>query len=379
MTNNLIYFDNAATTPLSESVIKAMTDHMATTFGNPSSIHSFGRSANKVLRDCRQSIASLLEVPERSIIFTSGGTESNNTAIKGYALANQAKGKHLITTAIEHHSVLHTMAYLEERFGFEVTYLKPIDGKFSVQQVQAALRPDTIMVSMMAANNETGDLLPIEEVARLLNDHQAVFHVDAVQAIGKIALRPSDLGIDFLTASAHKFHGPKGVGFLYSNSLHFDQLLHGGDQEEKRRASTENLISIIGMTKALEDAYLHMSENFEKIELLQQSFLEKLSVCNYYLSKSDNSLPHVINIGFPNQDNALLLTRLDMEGIAVSTGSACTAGTVEPSHVLEAYYGTDSNRLRESIRVSISDQNTLEEIDSLSQHIIAILGVSHGI
>lgn len=379
MTNNLIYFDNAATTPLSESVIKAMTDHMATTFGNPSSIHSFGRSANKVLRDCRQSIASLLEVPERSIIFTSGGTESNNTAIKGYALANQAKGKHLITTAIEHHSVLHTMAYLEERFGFEVTYLKPIDGKFSVQQVQAALRPDTIMVSMMAANNETGDLLPIEEVARLLNDHQAVFHVDAVQAIGKIALRPSELGIDFLTASAHKFHGPKGVGFLYSNSLHFDQLLHGGDQEEKRRASTENLISIIGMTKALEDAYLHMSENFEKIELLQQSFLEKLSVCNYYLSKSDNSLPHVINIGFPNQDNALLLTRLDMEGIAVSTGSACTAGTVEPSHVLEAYYGTDSNRLRESIRVSISDQNTLEEIDSLSQHIIAILGVSHGI
>lgn len=379
MTNNLIYFDNAATTPLSESVIKAMTDHMATTFGNPSSIHSFGRSANKVLRDCRQSIASLLEVPERSIIFTSGGTESNNTAIKGYALANQAKGKHLITTAIEHHSVLHTMAYLEERFGFEVTYLKPIDGKFSVQQVQAALRPDTIMVSMMAANNETGDLLPIEEVARLLNDHQAVFHVDAVQAIGKIALRPSELGIDFLTASAHKFHGPKGVGFLYSNSLHFDQLLHGGDQEEKRRASTENLISIIGMTKALDDAYLHMSENFEKIELLQQSFLEKLSVCNYYLSKSDNSLPHVINIGFPNQDNALLLTRLDMEGIAVSTGSACTAGTVEPSHVLEAYYGTDSNRLRESIRVSISDQNTLEEIDSLSQHIIAILGVSHGI
>lgn len=379
MTNNLIYFDNAATTPLSESVIKAMTDHMATTFGNPSSIHSFGRSANKVLRDCRQSIASLLEVPERSIIFTSGGTESNNTAIKGYALANQAKGKHLITTAIEHHSVLHTMAYLEERFGFEVTYLKPIDGKFSVQQVQAALRPDTIMVSMMAANNETGDLLPIEEVARLLKDHQAVFHVDAVQAIGKIALKPSELGIDFLSASAHKFHGPKGVGFLYSNSLHFDQLLHGGDQEEKRRASTENLISIIGMTKALEDAYLHMSENFEKIELLQQRFLEKLSVCNYYLSKSEHSLPHVINIGFPNQDNALLLTRLDMEGIAVSTGSACTAGTVEPSHVLEAYYGTDSNRLRESIRVSISDQNTLEEIDSLSQHIIAILGVSHGI
>ncbi|MGT2957613.1 cysteine desulfurase [Streptococcus bovimastitidis] len=379
MTNNLIYFDNAATTPLSESVIKAMTDHMATTFGNPSSIHSFGRSANKALRDCRQSIASLLKVPNRSIIFTSGGTESNNTAIKGYALANQTKGNHLITTAIEHHSVLHTMAYLEERFGFEVTYLKPVDGKYSVQQVQEALRPDTIMVSMMAANNETGDLLPIKEVARLLKDHQAVFHVDAVQAIGKLELNPLELGIDFLSASAHKFHGPKGVGFLYSNSLHFDQLLHGGDQEEKRRASTENLISIIGMTKALEEAYLHMSENFEKIELLQESFLGKLSDCNYYLSKSENSLPHVINIGFPNQDNALLLTRLDMEGIAVSTGSACTAGTVEPSHVLEAYYGSDSDRLKESVRVSISDQNTLEEIDSLCQHITAILGVSHGI
>lgn len=374
MKNKLIYFDNAATTALSDSVIAAMTSVMASNFGNPSSIHSFGRQASKTLRECRQTIACLLEVSSRQIIFTSGGTESNNTAIKGYALAHQDLGKHIITTAIEHHSVLHTMNYLEERFGFEVTYLEAENGIISLDEFQNALRPDTILVSMMAANNETGDLLPIAEVGEILKNHQAVFHVDAVQTMGKVQLFPKELGIDLMSASGHKFHGPKGVGFLYHDHILFDPLLHGGDQEEKRRSSTENLIGIVGMTKALTDAYQLMSENYHHVNQLKTHLLEELQDTAYYLNKTNESLPHVINLGFPGQVNAMLLTRLDLSGIAVSTGSACTAGTVEPSHVLQSYYGKNADQLTESLRISFSDQNTIEEVDLAAKEIIKIIG-----
>ncbi|KHD46627.1 cysteine desulfurase family protein [Streptococcus hongkongensis] len=372
--NKQIYFDNAATTALSDSVIAAMTDVMASNFANPSSIHSYGRQASKVLRDCRQSIANLLHVDSRQLIFTSGGTESNNTAIKGYALAHQNQGKHLITTAIEHHSVLHTMEYLEKHFGFEVTYIEAPNGIITLEDVKQALRPDTILVSMMAANNETGDLLPIAEVGHLLQNHQAAFHVDAVQAIGKLNVLPEELGIDFLTASAHKFHGPKGVGFLYHNQLLFDPLLHGGDQEEKRRSGTENLIGIVGMTQALTDAFQNMEINYCHVNQLKDHLLDQLQSSNFYLNKSNHSLPHVINLGFPSHQNAMLLTRLDLAGIAVSTGSACTAGTVEPSHVLESYYGKNAQQLSESLRISFSDQNTIEEVNQFVKEIIHIIG-----
>lgn len=369
-----IYFDNAATTPLTDSVIEAMTTVMKDTFGNPSSIHAFGREANKLLRESRQDIAQLLKVPARDIIFTSGGTESNNTAIKGYALANQNKGKHLITTAIEHHSVLHTMAYLEKTFHFEVTYLTPKNGHISAEQVKEALREDTILVSIMAANNETGDLLPIAEIGELLRDHPAAFHVDAVQLMGKRPIYPLELGIDFLSASAHKFHGPKGIGFLFSHSNHFDALLHGGDQEEKRRASTENLIGIIGMVRALKDAYAEMDNNWNKIEELSRQLLSQLEGIPFYLNKNQPSLPHVLNIGFPNHQNGILLTRLDIDNIAISTGSACTAGTVEPSHVLEAFYGQGATQLDESVRISLSDQNSSEEVVQVTDSIKKIIG-----
>ncbi|MGT2935971.1 cysteine desulfurase family protein [Streptococcus castoreus] len=375
----MMYFDNAATTPLSLNVIQAMTKAMQDNLGNPSSIHSYGRRANKILRECRQMIANHLGTTERQIIFTSGGTESNNMAIKGYALANQAKGKHLITTSIEHHSVLRTMTYLEKRFGFEITYLSCKNGNIDLEEFKAALREDTILVSMMYANNETGDLLPIEEVGNILKKHQAVFHVDAVQTIGKFPINTAELGIDFLSASAHKFHGPKGVGFLYNKGLKMDALFHGGDQEEKRRASTENMIGIVGMTQALTDALFCWSQQNQQILSLRNTFLEELDGVSYFLNQSGNHLPHVLNIGFPGYQNGSLLTQLDLAGFAVSTGSACTAGTVEPSHVLTAYFGEESHRLTESIRISFSDQNTLQEVQQLARTLKKILGEQNGI
>lgn len=375
----MIYLDNAATTPLTPSVIDAMTEIMVNDFGNPSSIHGIGRQANQRLRSNRQMIASSLKTDPRRIIFTSGATESNNTAIKGYALANQAKGKHLITTAIEHHSVLHTMAYLKKRFGFEVTYLKPENGHISAQQVADALRDDTILVSIMFANNETGDLLPVKEIGELLQDHKAAFHVDAVQAVGKIDVFPEEIKADFLSASAHKFHGPKGVGILYSTPQHFDNLLHGGEQEEKRRASTENMIGITGLTQALSDAVAHKDENYQHVQELRQAFLDGISSLDYYINGSQHKMPHVLNIGFPNQNNGILLAQLDLAGFAVSTGSACTAGTVDPSHVLSSIYGDDSPRLTESIRISFSELNTISEVQQLAKKLIEILGKSDGI
>lgn len=370
----MIYLDNAATTPLTPGVIDAMTSVMTEVFGNPSSIHRYGRSASQLLRENRQIISDLLETPARNIIFTSGGTESNNMAIQGYALANQDKGKHLITTAIEHHSVLHEMAYLEERFGFEVTYLQPdAQGTITPDMLQAALREDTILVSTMYANNETGQLLPIKEFGEILANHQAVFHVDAVQVMGKVAVKPEELGIDLMSASAHKFHGPKGTGFLYAKPLHMDPLLHGGEQEDKRRASTENMVGITGMAKALQEAYQNMDQSFNRIQTLKTDFLAQLDTLNYYLNGPSTGLPHVINIGFPGKNNGLLLTQLDLAGIAVSTGSACTAGAVDPSHVLTALYGKDSNRLDESIRISLSDQTQEEELSTLATKLKEIL------
>ena len=370
----MVYLDNAATTALTPKVIEIMTEVMTDTFGNPSSIHAYGRKANHVLRTARQTIAGILRTSERRIIFTSGGTEANNTAIKGYALANQDKGKHIITTAIEHPSVLEPLGYLQKRFGFEITYLKPENGSVTSASLQKALRDDTILVSFMHANNETGDLLPIEEAAKLLKNHQAAFHVDAVQTMGKLPVYPEEVGIDFLSATAHKFHGPKGVGFLYANPLHFDSLLHGGEQEEKRRASTENLIAIAGMAQALADSRKQAKENLTYIQGLKRDFLEALSPASYYLNGSSKQLPHIINIGFPGQNNSILLTQLDLAGFAVSTGSACTAGTVDPSHVLASIYGADSARLQESIRISLSKQNTQEELLQLANKLKEITG-----
>ncbi|GGE33256.1 cysteine desulfurase family protein [Streptococcus himalayensis] len=375
----MVYLDNAATTQMSKGAIAAMLDVMNTTFGNPSSTHHFGRSANKQLRESRQIIADLLETNPQHIFFTSGGTESNNTVLKGYALAHKHQGKHIISTAIEHHAVLETLDYLVEHFDFEVTYIQPENGQITAQQIKDALRDDTILVSTMYANNETGLLLPIEDIGKLLENHPAAFHVDAVQAIGKIPIYPEKLGIDFLSASAHKFHGPKGIGFLYARPLVFEKLLHGGSQEEKRRAGTENLAAIVGMATALQENLNQVEENVTHVNQLKQQLLEELAGIDFYLNEDGEHLPYVINVGFPKQNKDLLLLRLDLAGIAVSTGSACTAGVSEPSHVLAALYGSQSPRLAESIRISLSEQTTSQEITTLTQTLKNIIGGHNGI
>lgn len=370
----MIYFDNAATTALSPVALSSMFDVAQTTYGNPSSIHGAGRQANKLLRQARQDIADVLAVKPDNIIFTSGGSEADTLAIQGYALANMDKGKHLITTAIEHHAVLHVMDYLEKRFGFDITYIQPENQIITAQQIQAALRPDTILVSSMFANNETGQLLPIKEIGEVLANHQAVFHVDAVQAVGKLPIHPEELGIDFLSASAHKFHGPKGIGFLYANSHHFDSIIQGGKQEQQHRAGTENLPAIVGMAAALTEQAKHLQENSETVAHLRSYFLEKLGGFDYYLNQAGKHLPHVVNIGFSGQLNEQVLMRLDLAGIAISSGSACTAGVVENSHVLEAMYGPHSHRLKESVRISFSELNTKAEIDVLITELTRIIG-----
>ena len=370
----MIYLDNAATTPMSSVAISAMTQVMQETYGNPSSIHGHGRQAGKLLREARQELASLLGTKPQHIVFTTGGTESNNTAIIGYCLRHQNRGKHIITTAIEHHAVLEPIKYLVENFGFEVTILQPEDQEITADQVKNALRKDTILVSTMFANNETGTLLPIAEIGAVLKNHPAVYHVDAVQAVGKLEILPEKLGIDFLSASAHKFYGPKGVGFLYAASTDFDSYLHGGDQEQKKRAGTENLPAIVGMVAALRDDLENQAQNFEKVQQLKDTFLKEMAETDYYLNQGKDQLPYVLNIGFPGQRNDLLLLRLDLEGISISTGSACTAGVVQVSHVLQAFYGEDSPRLHESVRVSISPQNTEQEMITLAQTLKEIIG-----
>ena len=373
----MIYLDNAATTSLSSKAIDTLIKISQENFGNPSSIHSFGRKASQTLRQARQEIAIALHAKPNQIIFTSGGSEADTLAIQGYALAHQHQGKHLVTTAIEHHAVLHTMEYLEKRFGFDITYLTPVNQKITVQQVKEALRPDTILVSAMFANNETGDLLPIKEIGDLLQEHQAVFHVDAVQAIGKVPIHPEELGIDFLSASGHKFHGPKGVGFLYSKLASFDSLIHGGKQEDKHRAGTENIASIAAMATALTEQLKQADDHYQVVHQLKEKFVEGLSGIDFYINESTDTLPYVLNIGFPNQLNEQLLMRLDLAGIAVSSGSACTAGAIENSHVLTAYYGADSPRLKESIRISFSEENTIQEIETVTETIKEIIGGAH--
>lgn len=373
----MIYLDNAATTPISEAALETHYQIQRDIFGNPSSLHTHGRKAAQILREARQTIAAALKTSANRLIFTSGGTEANNLAITGYALANQDKGKHLITTAIEHHSVLQPMKDLAKTYGFELTIIQPVDGQITSQQIEDSLKSDTILVSVMHTNNETGDQLPISEIGHLLKNHQAAFHVDAVQALGKIPLAPEEDHIDFLTASAHKFHGPKGVGFLYASHNQFKPLLLGGNQEDKRRASTENIAAIAAMAKALSTSLNDYQNSTKHVSRLKQELVLGLKNAGIAFHLNETGLsttPYILNIGFPNQLNERLLMQLDLAGISVSSGSACTAGNIEPSHVLAALYGKNSPRLKESIRISFSKYNQSEDIQTLITNLVRIIG-----
>ncbi len=372
MFNMKVYADYAATTHVSPTVAQVIYDGITQQFGNASSIHTVGREARKLLDDARRNIAREFNVDAKEIIFTSGATESNNTAIKGAAYRHQHKGKHVITSQVEHHAVLHVFNKLEQS-GFEVTYL-PVNryGVINIEDLKQALREDTILVSIMTGNNEVGAIQPIDEIGELLNGHQALFHTDGVQAVGHMPLDFRALNIDLFTLTAHKLYGPKGVGLLYVKQgvdLEYQQL--GGSQETKRRAGTENIPYILGMTQAIKEAHENMTERNVKLVNLKMHFINALTERDIPFEVNgdlNNQLPHILNLYFPFSDVEIMLTRLDMAGVYVSSGSACTAGSIEPSHVLTAMYGEDK-RTKQSVRFSFSYTMTEEEIEFIAQSI----------
>lgn len=351
-----IYLDHAATTPVHPVVTAKYAELLGSLFGNPSSIHSYGREARKWLDDARKLLAESINAKPTEIIFTSGGTEADNMAIFGSVNAMKTKGNHIITTNIEHHAVLNTCKQLELE-GYDVTFLEAdINGRVSVDQVKEALTDETILVSIMLGNNEVGALQPIGKIGELLKDHQAIFHTDAVQAYGIITLNVEALGVDLLSVSSHKLNGPKGVGFLYERTGN-NTVPHsyGGEQERKRRAGTENVPAVVAFSEAVEIAQQSMEKNtkqYKKFEdLLKATFTDEGIQFTVNAIETDR-LPHITNISFAGTDIESLLVNLDMVGVCVSSGSACTAGSLEPSHVLTAMYGEGAPELRNSVRFS---------------------------
>lgn len=353
---NSIYLDHAATSPIASEVIDVMARAMAEESGNASSIHTVGRSARKALDESRASLAAKLNAKPSEIIFTSGGTEADNMAIFGTAYARQKEGKHIITTAIEHHAVLHACEKLEKE-GFTVTYL-PVDqtGRIRVEQVKEALRDDTILVTIMYGNNEVGTIQPIAEIGAIVKEHTATFHTDAVQAFGLEKMDVEALHVDLLSVSAHKINGPKGIGFLYAKTgVKLTNILYGGSQEKKRRAGTENVPAVIAFAKAAELAGQSSQQRMEQYNGFKNILIEQFQQANidFHLNGHQTSvLPHVLNVTFPGTDVESFLINLDMAGVLVSSGSACTAGSIDPSHVLVAMYGQNAPELRSSIRFS---------------------------
>ncbi|WP_282803264.1 cysteine desulfurase family protein [Secundilactobacillus kimchicus] len=374
-----IYLDNAATTPISDEVLDEMTDKLKNVYGNASTLYGLGRTAHTILEESRHTIAQSLNADDNEIVFTSGGTESDNTAIMQTAIARQNLGKHIITTAVEHQAVLQPLAYLESQ-GYEVTYL-PVDetGTISLADFKAALRDDTILVTIMTGNNEVGATMPIHEIGTILADHQAWFHTDAVQAYGLLDIDVKRDHIDLLSTSAHKINGPKMVGFLYRREgVNFPSFLKGGEQEEKRRAGTENIPGIAGMATAVTAITpTEKAHRQEKYAGFKQQIVKGLTDANVDFevngSLASNQLQHVLNIWLKGISTYVMQTNLDLAGIAVSGGSACTAGSIEPSHVLIAMYGADSPRISESIRISFGRYTTTEDVAKFIESTVAIV------
>ena len=362
---NRVYMDNAATTPVSPAVLEKMLPYFSECYGNANSIHSTGLDARKALNAARKKVAAALNCNPEEVYFTSGGSESDNWALKGVAFANRKKGNHIITSAIEHHAILHTCEWLEKQ-GFEITYV-PVDadGLVNPADVEAAITDKTILISIMAANNEIGTIEPIEEIAKIAHAHHVLFHTDAVQAIGAIPVDVRAIGCDLLSLSGHKFHGPKGVGALYiKQGTRIDNLIHGGAQERGRRASTENVAGIVGMAEAIELATANIPEKAARISALRDQLIDGLTALPYVRLNGHRTkrLPGNVNVSVRFIEGESLLLRLDLAGIAASSGSACTSGSLDPSHVLLAI-GLPHEIAHGSLRLSLSDTTTQEEVD----------------
>ncbi|PCK20674.1 cysteine desulfurase NifS [Bacillus pumilus] len=373
-----IYLDHAATTPMDQRIVDKMMPYFTEIFGNPSSIHSYGREARKWLDEAREVIAGELHCKSHEIILTSGGTEADNLAITGVAMARQHEGKHIITVKTEHHAVLHTCERLE-KLGFDVTYLDVDDtGLIDLDQLKQKLRDDTILATIMYGNNETGVIQPIKEIGELLNDHGAYFHTDAVQAFGTMPIDVADdLHIDLLSASGHKLNGPMGTGFLYvSERVKLSPQLFGGEQERKRRAGTENVAGIVGLAEAVQLTKQNRREKAVYYGKLKETMLQVFDEESLNFSINGHpkeTLPHILNVYFPGVSIESLLVNLDMEGIAVSSGSACTAGSVLPSHVLSAMYGEEAKELTSSVRISFGLGNEEEHVKQAARKIATVV------
>lgn len=377
----MIYLDNAATTRTAPEVVEAMLPYFTEYYGNAGSIYGLAGESRKALLRARETIAGTLGAEANEIYFTAGGSESDNWALKAVFEAWQDKGRHIITSRIEHHAVLHTCEYLE-KMGARVTYLDvDSEGLVDPGQLERAIRPDTILISVMAANNEVGTIQPVKEIGEIAAAHGILFHTDAVQAYGHLPLAVQECHIDLLSASAHKFNGPKGAGFLYvGKKAGIRSFIHGGQQERGRRAGTENVPGIVGMAAAARRAHEHMEERAQKERMLRDYLIGRIEAeipdvaLNGHRTKR---LPNNVNFSFADMEGETMLIMLDMAQICASAGSACTSGAVDPSHVLLAM-GLSKERARGSLRLTLSEENTREELDTVVEELARIVARVRG-
>ena len=371
-----VYLDNAATTKVRPEVVEAMLPYFTEIYGNASAVYDFGQKCKQAMEDARETIAASIGTKAANIYFTAGGSESDNWALKGVAEAYGDKGKHIITTKIEHHAILHTCAYLEQQ-GYEVTYLDvDADGLVSPDALRQAIRPDTILISVMFANNEIGTIEPIAELGEIAHEHGIIFHTDAVQAYTQVPIDVEKMHIDLLSASGHKLNGPKGIGFLYiRQGLKVKSFIHGGAQERKRRAGTENVPGIVGLGKAVEIAMETMEERTAKESALRDYLIARIEEEIPFAKLNGHRvkrLPNNVNFCFRFIEGESMLIMLDMAGICGSSGSACTSGSLDPSHVLLAI-GLPHEIAHGSLRLTLGDENTKEQVDYVVDHMKEIV------
>ncbi len=374
--NKLIYLDNAATTKTAQEAVDAMLPYFTEYYGNASSIYSLGAESKKAMTEAREEIAGSIGASAQEIYFTAGGSESDNWALVATAEAYESKGKHIITSKIEHHAILHTCEYLEKR-GFSITYIDVDEnGVLELDELKKAIRPDTILISVMFANNEIGTIQPIKEIGEIAREHGILFHTDAVQAYGHVQTRVDELPIDMMSASGHKINGPKGIGFLYiRKGVKIRSFVHGGAQERSRRAGTENIPGIVGLAAAVKKNFANMEERNRKETELRDYLIERIEkeipYCRLNGHRTDR-LPNNVNFSFQFIEGESLLIMLDMKGICASSGSACTSGSLDPSHVLLAI-GLPHEIAHGSLRMTLSEENTKEEIDFVADELKGIV------